>query len=167
MQKPPLFSTTSTCFLECCARSADTLYSDTPFQVHNAVLKLQPPAISCLCRSQSAKSTLPIGNPWVMVTDADSLYDYLQKTGSIPKERQTLMDLMVGKSFGETYRGEDEVGPYHTHFTKDLPMNDIYQKFYGTRRYTPNQEPQARNTDDCSHSSNDSAEGSVKYGISS
>ena len=33
--------------------------------------------------------------PGVMVTDAKSLFDHLRTTGSIPKERQTLIDLLV------------------------------------------------------------------------
>ena len=33
----------------------------------------------------------------IMVSDAKSLYEHLQKTGSIPKERHTMIDLMAVK----------------------------------------------------------------------
>ena len=39
-----------------------------------------------------------LGIPWIMVTDAKSLYDHLPKTISIPKEHQTMIDLMVANS---------------------------------------------------------------------
>ena len=35
--------------------------------------------------------------PGVLVTDAKSLYDHLHKTGSVPSERQTLIDLLIAK----------------------------------------------------------------------
>ena len=35
--------------------------------------------------------------PGIIVTDAKSLYDHLNKTGSIPTERQTLIDLLVAR----------------------------------------------------------------------
>ena len=40
--------------------------------------------------------------PGVMVTDAKSLFDHLRTTGSIPKERQTLIDLLVARDLVET-----------------------------------------------------------------
>ena len=36
------------------------------------------------------------------MTDAKSLYDHLNKTGSIPKERQTLLDLIAVRELVET-----------------------------------------------------------------
>ena len=35
------------------------------------------------------------------MTDARSLYDHLGKTGSVPKERQTLIDLLVARGLVE------------------------------------------------------------------
>ena len=39
--------------------------------------------------------------PGILVTDARSLYDHLHCTGSIPKERQTLIDLLVARDLLE------------------------------------------------------------------
>ena len=39
--------------------------------------------------------------PGVLVTDAKSLYDHLHKTGSVPSERQTLIDLLIAKDLQE------------------------------------------------------------------
>ena len=41
--------------------------------------------------------------PGVMVTDAKSLYDHLNTTGSIPKERPTLIDLLVARDLVENH----------------------------------------------------------------
>ncbi len=35
--------------------------------------------------------------PGILITDAKSLYDHLNTTGKIPKERQTIIDLLVAK----------------------------------------------------------------------
>ena len=40
--------------------------------------------------------------PGVLVTDAKSLYDHLSKTGSVPKEKQTLIDLLVARDLTES-----------------------------------------------------------------
>ena len=40
--------------------------------------------------------------PGVLVTDAKSLYDHLSKTGSVPKEKQTLIDLLVVRDLTES-----------------------------------------------------------------
>ena len=39
--------------------------------------------------------------PGIIVTDAKSLFDHLNKTGSIPTERQTLIDLLVARDLQE------------------------------------------------------------------
>jgi hypothetical protein len=39
--------------------------------------------------------------PGTLVTDAKSLYDHLHKTGSVPSERQTLIDLLIAKDLQE------------------------------------------------------------------
>ena len=36
-----------------------------------------------------------------MVTDAKSLYDHLRTTGSVPAERQTLIDLLIARDLSE------------------------------------------------------------------
>ena len=40
--------------------------------------------------------------PGTLVTDAKSLFDHLHKTGSIPKERQTLIDLLAARDLMES-----------------------------------------------------------------
>ena len=56
-----------------------------------------------------------------MVTHAKPLFD--QKMGSVPKERQAMIDIVV----------KDLVGSHHTHvgghLTKDMPMNETLRKF--------------------------------------
>ena len=39
--------------------------------------------------------------PGILVTDAKSLFDHLNKTGSIPRERQTLLDLLAARELVE------------------------------------------------------------------
>ena len=39
--------------------------------------------------------------PGTLVTDARSLYDHLHKTGSIPKERQFLLELLAARELVE------------------------------------------------------------------
>ena len=39
--------------------------------------------------------------PGLVVTDAKSMYDHLSKSGSIPTERQTLIDLLVARDLHE------------------------------------------------------------------
>ncbi len=39
--------------------------------------------------------------PGIVVTDAKSLFDHLSTTGSVPKERQTLIDLLVARDLIE------------------------------------------------------------------
>ena len=39
--------------------------------------------------------------PGTLITDSKSLYDHLTKTGSIPTERQTLIDLLVARDLHE------------------------------------------------------------------
>ncbi|CAE8613639.1 unnamed protein product, partial [Polarella glacialis] len=57
--------------------------------------------ISRVVRStMAAEASLNV--PGVMVTDARSLYDHLTTTGSIPSERQTMLDLLCAKEMIET-----------------------------------------------------------------
>ena len=39
--------------------------------------------------------------PGILVTDARSLYDHINKTGSLPSERQTLIDLLIARDLTE------------------------------------------------------------------
>ena len=39
--------------------------------------------------------------PGILITDARSLYDHLGKTGSVPKEKQALIDLLVARDLME------------------------------------------------------------------
>ena len=39
--------------------------------------------------------------PGILATDAKSLYDHLNTTGKIPKERQTMIDLLVARDLIE------------------------------------------------------------------
>ena len=39
--------------------------------------------------------------PGILVTDARSLHDHINKTGSLPSERQTLIDLLIARDFTE------------------------------------------------------------------
>ena len=39
--------------------------------------------------------------PGVLITDARSLYEYIYKTGSLPSERQTLIDLLIARDLTE------------------------------------------------------------------
>ena len=39
--------------------------------------------------------------PGLVVTDAKSMFDHLSKSGSIPTERQTLIDLLVARDLHE------------------------------------------------------------------
>ena len=45
------------------------------------------------------KSQLKV--PGIMVTDARSVFDHLKKTGSIPTERQVMLDLLAAKEMVE------------------------------------------------------------------
>ena len=39
--------------------------------------------------------------PGILVTDARSLHDHINKTGSLPSERQTLIDLLIARDLTE------------------------------------------------------------------
>ena len=43
-----------------------------------------------------------LATPGILITDAKSLYDHLNTTGKIPKERQTMIDLLVARDLVES-----------------------------------------------------------------
>ena len=57
--------------------------------------------------------------PGIVVTDAKSLYDHLSSTGSVPKERQTLIDLLVARDLAESGAVQLRWAPT-THMTADM-----------------------------------------------
>ena len=53
--------------------------------------------------------------PGILITDAKSLYDYLNTTGKIPKERQIMIDLLVARAV-DLVRGTGALlGTYDAH----------------------------------------------------
>ena len=68
---------------------------------HNLYLRL---LLECILHGEpdlKADWRMSLKVPGVLVTDAKSLYDHLTKTGSIPTERQTLIDLLVARDLHE------------------------------------------------------------------
>ena len=77
--------------------------------------------------------------PGIAVTDARSLYDHLITTGSIPKERQTLIDLLVARDLIENGAMKLKWVPT-THmlsdsFTKSMTPGVVMQKFLTEWKY--------------------------------
>jgi hypothetical protein len=67
--------------------------------------------------------------PGIMVTDARSLYDHLCTTGSMPSERQTLIDLLIARDLTEAKAMEIRWVPT-THMladalTKSMKLSDV------------------------------------------
>ena len=68
-----------------------------------------------------------------LVTDAKSMYDHLSKTGSMPTERQTLIDLLVARDLRK--RGVVKLKWLSNHhmladcLTKALNPNEVYRRF--------------------------------------
>ena len=71
--------------------------------------------------------------PGIVVTDAKSLFDHLGKSGPLPTERQTLIDLLVA-------RDRQENGAVRFHWlpntrtianvlNKATAVNNVYEKF--------------------------------------
>jgi len=70
--------------------------------------------------------------PGVLITDAKSLFDHLGKTGSMPKERQTLIDLLTARDLVENHAVDLRWMPT-THMladilTKKMPITEIIKK---------------------------------------
>ena len=78
--------------------------------------------------------------PGIMVTEAKSLYDHLNATGSIPKERQTLIDLLVVRDLIDNNALKLLWVPT-THMmadvlTKSMKLTDVMHKFYHQGRFS-------------------------------
>ena len=72
--------------------------------------------------------------PGVLVTDAKSLYDHISKTGSIPTERQTMVDLLYARDLSEnkaiTIKWLPNRHMVADLLTKPLIPNEVYDRFY-------------------------------------
>ena len=78
--------------------------------------------------------------PGIMVTDAKSLYDHLNTTGKIPKERQTMIDLLVARDLIEMGTMKLCWVPT-THMladvlTKAMKPGEVYEKFKNEQRFS-------------------------------
>ena len=78
--------------------------------------------------------------PGVLVTDARSLFDHINKTGSLPTERQTLIDLLVARDLVEANAVKVCWVPT-THqladvFTKMMKPPPVMEKFLRTGFYS-------------------------------
>ena len=78
--------------------------------------------------------------PGTLVTDAKSLYDHLVTTGSVPMERQTLIDLLVARDLHESGAVKMKWLP-NRHMiadvlTKAVTPNEIYLKVDRENRYS-------------------------------
>ena len=70
--------------------------------------------------------------PGTLVTDSKNLYDHLTKTGSIPTERQTLIDLLVARDLSESETVRIMWLPNKhmvaDRLTKAVVSNEVYRK---------------------------------------
>jgi hypothetical protein len=78
--------------------------------------------------------------PGVLVTDSKSLYDHLITTGSVPTERQTLIDLLVARDLHESDAVIMKWLP-NRHMvadvlTKALTPNEVYDDLLRSNRYS-------------------------------
>ena len=87
--------------------------------------------------------------PGILVTDAKSLYDNLQKDGSLPAERQTLLDVLVAKDLVEqkciSIRWLPNTHQFVDYLTKPEVVTPILQTFLrcGTLSLVPTQAQEA------------------------
>ena len=78
--------------------------------------------------------------PGILITDAKSLYDHLNTTGKIPKERQTMIDLLVARDLIES--GALKLSWVPTMhmladvLTKMMRPTEIFVKFREEQRYS-------------------------------
>ncbi len=76
----------------------------------------------------------------IVVTDARSLFDHLSTTGSVPKERQTLIDLLVARDLIEEkallLRWVPTTHQLGDLFTKLVQPSTIMKKLLTTQRYS-------------------------------
>ncbi len=78
--------------------------------------------------------------PGIAVTDARSLFDHLGKTGSVPKERQTLIDLLVVRDLVENgalwMRWVSTTHMLADVLTKNMEPNEEYKKLLATGKHS-------------------------------
>ena len=76
----------------------------------------------------------------ILVTDAKSLYDHLKKTGSVPKERLTLLDLIAVRELVETsvisVRWVNTRHQLADILTKDMLAPPTLSKFLATGKFS-------------------------------
>ena len=74
-----------------------------------------------------------MSTPGILITDAKSLYDHLNTTGKIPKERQTMIDLLVARDLVEAGAVRLCWAPTKhmlaDMLTKVMKPSDVYDKF--------------------------------------
>ena len=77
--------------------------------------------------------------PGILVTDARSLYDHINKTGSMPTERQTLIDLLIARDLTEakaiTVRWVPTTHQLADVFTKFMRATPIFSKLMTEQLY--------------------------------
>jgi len=77
--------------------------------------------------------------PGILVTDARSLYDHINKTGSLPSERQTLIDLLIARDLTEaktiTVRWVPTTHQLADIFTKMMKSTPISSKLLERQLY--------------------------------
>ena len=77
--------------------------------------------------------------PGILVTDARSLYDHINKTGSMPTERQTLIDLLIARDLTEakaiTVRWVPTTHQLADVFTKFMRATPIFSKLMTQQLY--------------------------------
>ena len=77
--------------------------------------------------------------PGILVTDARSLYDHINKTGSMPTERQTLIDLLIARDLTEakamTVRWVPTTHQLADIFTKFMRATPIFSKLMTQQLY--------------------------------
>ena len=77
--------------------------------------------------------------PGILVTDARSLYDHINKTGSLPSERQTLIDLLIARDLTEakaiTVRWVPTTHQLADIFTKLMKSTPVFRKLMTEQLY--------------------------------
>ena len=77
--------------------------------------------------------------PGILVTDARSLHDHINKTGSLPSERQTLIDVLIARDLTEaqtiTVRWVPTTHQLADIFTKIMPAPPIMSKLLKQQLY--------------------------------
>ncbi len=90
--------------------------------------------------SLHASWRMHLNMPGLLVTDAKSLFDHLTKTGSVPTERQTLIDLRVARDLAEHGSIHIKWRPSRHMLadclTKATKVNEVFDKFMEHNKYS-------------------------------